>query len=369
MLNRTLLFPAVLATLGAGGCLAVDASGYEIFEPPDGGGTEVQFADSCFDDDVPAIPGPMTQIPIDTRSANASFAPSCNGSAAAAGHEIFIPLEVTAGEYWHFHLASTDAPADGRNPALYVVSDACNPLECANFSNRCPGNGEEHFAFIAPSTGRFYLGIDDTASGGGTYVLNALRPECGDGTKDHGEACDDGMHCDDGDVCDASTPCDDGSTCAKRSGDGCDTSCRTELSVSGATEAPNNDNPIEASLLRTDLANPFIVNGSIGGTSDCYPDVHVVRVLQNQRVSVSALQSFNPGTGVETACSGVTNTPFTFHLASAGGSLSFNSSDDGSGCPSVTTPALTAGEYFITLEAEPNTNTLAPYWMRVEILD
>ncbi len=376
-MRTNFLLPLVLLSLS--GCLAVDESRYKIFEDPDGGSGGVDLVESCGADAVP-LADQLRDIIIDTNGADNSTS-TCSGS-GTPGNDLFIALDVVAGEYWHFHLAvdPSEPNPTGRNPLLYVIPEAsCGTASCGLFSNRCSASmGDEHFAFIAPTTGIYYVGIDDGNAGGGRYRLQALRPVCGNalmtgGSNEHGEACDDGSHCEDGTACDpnaAENPCvgiGDGQ-CAPRSGDGCDDECRTELDTSGANEIGNNDNIIEASMMLTDLPgqNPFVVGGGIGGAFDCYPDVYAVRVTDGQTITVSALQA-PEGVNPEVACSMTTNTPFTFRLQDESGSVSFQSSDDGNGCPSLVRNNLDAGEYFVTIDAVPGTDAEAQYWLKVEV--
>jgi hypothetical protein len=317
-------------------------------------------------------------IHIDTTDAANNTTSTCSSS-STVGNDLFIAFDVTEGEYWHFHLAADfDYPSSAElNPSLYLLTNACDPRNCEFFSNRCTGTGDEHFAFVASTTGRYYLGIDDNTLGGGHYVLQALRPTCGDGTKEHGESCDDGMHCEDGTQCTATdaSVCEgigDGQ-CAPRSHDGCDRDCRQELSSSGGGEADPNDNLVEANVLRTDLPgmNPFVVNGAVGGPSDCYPDVFAVFVEEGQRVNVSVLQSYSAGTMVEVPCTDLTSAPVSFKFTSNDpddSSSTYVSSEDADGCPSLSTGALDAGEYFITLDADAGLASPASYFLKVEIV-
>jgi hypothetical protein len=376
-MNTMRLFSVLpyLLTALLSGCLAVDESRYKLFEQPDGGDDTADLVEACGDDATP-LAGQLRDIIIDTTDSNNSTS-SCGGS-GTPGNDVFIALDVTAGEYWHFHLSvdPEDADPTARNPLIYVIPESsCGTASCGLFSNRCSDSpGDEHFAFVAPTSGIYYVGIDDGNAGGGRYRLQALRPVCGNalatgGSNEHGEACDDGSHCANGLACDpqaSENVCigiGDGQ-CRARSGDGCDDKCRLELTVSGATETGANDNIIEASLM---TQNPFVIGGGIGGTFDCYPDVYAVRVTQGQSVSVSALQAPEQGVNPELPCSVGTNTPFSFRLTNNNGSVSFQSSNDVNGCPSVVRNDLDAGEYFITIDAEPGTDPEATYWMKVEV--
>src|SRR5690606_10315396 len=100
---------------------------------------------------------------------------------------------------------------------------SCNPNACEAISDACAGNRDEHFAFIPNSDGRWYIGIDDTNPGGGKYVLDAIRPVCGDGVPDHGESCD--------------------------GQEGCGPDCRWILNSSAVNERLPNDNIIEANTV------------------------------------------------------------------------------------------------------------------------
>ena len=354
------------------GCLAVDEGFYQGLEP---GSTDVTFYEDCrsLPSDVIALAGETRDIRIDTTSAVNNLSSMCSST---GGNDLFIALDVTAGEYWHFHLTTDNefSSSADLNPALYLLTDACDDRNCEYFSNRCAGTGDEHFAFVASTTGRYYLGIDDANAGGGHYKLQALRPVCGNGTRDHGESCDDGSHCADGTPCTTDDPSvcagiGDGQ-CAPRSDDGCDRDCRQELSASGGSERDPNDNLVEANVLRTDLPeqNPFVINGDVGGPSDCYPDVFAVFVEQGERVDVSVLESYSAGTKIGVPCNGLTTyAPLSITLRS-------NDPNDTpvpmeiDGCPFVSTGPLDAGESFITVDADPGLATPAPYIVKVEVI-
>jgi hypothetical protein len=362
-LSAVLLFP---------GCLAVDDGFYQGLEPGD---SDVQLAEACGDESAVALADQTRDIHIDTTQAVNNLNSMCSST---PGNDLFIAFDVTEGEYWHFHLSTdNDFPSSaGLNPALYLLTEEpCDDRNCDYFSNRCAGTGDEHFAFVASTTGRYYLGIDDVNPGGGHYLLQALRPTCGNGTKEHGESCDDGSHCADG-----TTPCTTGDPsvcqdigdgqCAPRSHDGCDRDCRQELPSSGGFEAESNDNLVEANVLRTDLPgqSTFIVNGAVGGPSDCYPDVFAVFLQQGQELRVTALESYTGG--VEVPCTNLTSAPVSFLLTS-------NDPDDSehrrvsteiAGCPVLTSGAFDAGEYFITVDADAGLAEPAPYVLKFEVV-
>jgi hypothetical protein len=372
-MRSNVLLRSIIAGLLLPGCLAVDDGFYQGLAP---GETDVPLSEECGDTSAVALADETRDIHIDTTQAVNNSTSTCSSS-STVGNDLFIAFDVTEGEYWHFHLATdNDFPTSANlNPSLYLLTDACDPRNCDFFSNRCTGTGDEHFAFVASETGRYYLGIDDVNTGGGHYLLQALRPTCGNGTKEHGESCDDGSHCEDGTACTT----DDPSVCAgigdeqctPRSHDGCDRDCRQELSSSGGSEGDPNDNLVEANVLRTDLQNPFVVNGAVGGPSDCYPDVFAIFVEENQRINVTVLQSYSAGTMVEVPCTNLTSAPLSFVLTSSDPNDAVHryvSSEDVDGCPSLSTGSLDAGEYFITLDADAGLATPAPYFLKFEVV-
>jgi cysteine-rich repeat protein len=309
----------------------------------DGGGGQVdagpRFDDTCGATDPRMILRDTTRgITIDSRSFRSSVGMSCG--AVTPGNDVFIAVDVVAGEYWHFHLSTPDTT---RNPMLFLTpGTSCDTRNCEYVSAVCTGSGDEHFAFEANANGRWFIGVDDGMMGGSDYTLEAYRPTCRDGRPEHGEGCDDGNMID---------------------GDGCDRNCRRELSEMAAVEIEPNDNRREANVLRLPASNALTVSGNIGGPGTCvYADTFGVNVPAGASLEVDAL---NPD---GTACASGSLTPFQLSLQnSAGGNVSMNMRD-ATGCAIVRATGLTAGVYFVRLAVPTETTIAADYNLRIRIV-
>lgn len=260
---------------------------------------------------------------IDTSGATEDVSATCGGR-PTPGNDLFLAIDVSAGEYWHFHLQvhPSETNRAARNPTLYLLPASCDPRFCAQKADACMGPSDEHFAFVATTNGRWYLGIDDANAGGGRYLLNAIRPVCGNNVVEHGESCD-------GDT----TVVD------------CDDSCRAVLSAEGGSTAVDehipNDNAVEANVIA--IQNPgdhLEVGGALAGM-DCYPAVFSVRVPPGGAgLRVTALDTS------DNACVSATTAPFTLELKNAAG-VTRGGGLDANGCPVVDVPGLPAGVYFV----------------------
>ncbi|MCZ7685618.1 MAG: hypothetical protein M5U28_45310 [Sandaracinaceae bacterium] len=301
----------------------------------DGGGAP-QFDDSCGASSPRMILRDTTRdIMIDTTSYTNRNRSSCGGE--TPGSDVFIAVDVVAGEYWHFHL---QAVGDGRDPMLYLTQASnCGSLGgCEYVSSQCAGTSDEHFAFVAGADGRWFIGIDDAETGGGQYFLGAYRPVCGDNTDDHGEACDDGNVAD---------------------GDGCDRRCRVELSDLRTTEMEENNNRVEANAIRLPASNTLDISGTIGGPGQCtYPDVFAISVPADGDLSVDGRQMDG------SACTGGATTPFLLALENSRGETVQSRMTDGVGCAVIRGVDLPMGEYFVRVFVDAETAIAADYRLR-----
>lgn len=284
-------------------------------------------------------------IAIDTTGLTNAVTSTCGG-APTLGHDAFIAVDVEAGAYWHFHLHNDTSYSDSinRQPALYLLNSGCDSRECTFSSDVCAASGDEHFGFVAPAAGRWYIGIDDRIAGGGHYLLDAFRPTCGDGTKEHGEACDDG-------------DTDDG--------DGCNHACLIELTHELPAEREANDNPTEANFLVMDSTNEFVVPGGIGGSGTCrYGDNFAIDVPPGARVEVDVLDA----AGAVCADSALTD---GYDLALRNSSFTDVVSaqvDATTRCAQVRSPTLSGGVYFVTVVLPQESESAIPYKLRVRIV-
>lgn len=288
---------------------------------------------TCGAPDTLIIDSTRRNLRIDTRglTPNVDVSASCN--TASAGSDGFIGLEVVAGQTWHFHLTSTRL--DG-NPSLYLLRDTCNARACEQVADQCRGQGEEHFAFVPDTSGRWYLGIDDGAMGGAVYDLSVYLTICGDGVNDHGEGCD-------GDT--ASNECSD--------------ECRTILDAEHPSEVFPNETLAEANEVRLD-GEPLIVSGSIGDrTGRCaYPNIFSLEVPDDSRLLVESVDCTGPETSL-----------FELALLSATG-RELQRGESLEGCP-VVDRFVEAGRYFITATppvSELDESTFDFYRLRFEVI-
>jgi cysteine-rich repeat protein len=229
--------------------------------------------DKC-DDNPPVVTGSLSMLNIDTTGDHDDFNKfsSCSGH-DAPGNDAFFAIDVQAGEKWHFHVIDQSSDAKPGNASVYLLpscdSRACQPR---NALDLCGPGTDEHFTFVASTAGHWYLGIDDRIAGAHKYKVVALRTTCGDGTLEHGEACDDG----DRDLIGA--------------GDECDANCRSVIpDKANAVEKEPNDDWTVANMLQMPDNGPaqssvMKVKGSIA--SICDYDMFAVNVKQGWGVEV-----------------------------------------------------------------------------------
>lgn len=354
--GRRALLVATLTSLGLG-CTIVDNGALQRIEGDQSDmGPGMFGAEGCGEAATPRINSlPRGQaIMVDTSAAANNVRSSCGRG--TEGNDVFFAIDVEAGDYWHFHLAAdpNDPNASMRDPVLYLFSSGlpdnagaytCADRSCDFFADRCTNSSDEHFAFVASTSGRWFLGIDDHNTGGGRYVLNAYHPSCRDGVVEHGEACDDGNEI---------------------NTDACDNSCRKLIRQDGAQESIPNDNVVEANVLVFDVNSLLRIRGTVGGTVDCYPDVFALNIPDQSRLRVAAIASFDGTT--ETPCGASTDAPFSITLQNRTGGQPIPGGVDANGCPSLNTANLDAGEYLVTIDASETRPEAVLFWMRFELL-
>ena len=249
---------------------------------------------------------------------------SC-GSRAAPGNDGFIAIDVVAGEQWHFHVVPDPSVAgQDRDPFIYLLDSTCRNTDCVSFSDQCRGPGDEHFAFVAPSSGRFFLGIDDRNTEGGIYLIEAIKLACGDGTRVHGEACD-------------ST-----STCNR--------DCREIVSVTRPNEQIPDDNEIEGNYIEMPASNDITIGGTIGGDLCVYPDVF--NFTMKDGLTTLAVDVLKTDMSV---CDNGSYTPYNIILRGTDGSVRAGPQTNATtGCAELRVSGLSATNYFLYVEhAEP----------------
>jgi len=284
--------------------------------PPDlDSGPPDQLAqDTCNSGDLHMITETTPDIAIDTTVLTNRTTVSC---ADSTGNDGFFAIRVEAGEYWHFHLRTdpTDPDALTRNPTLYLLNESCNPNACAQVSRRCSSSSDEHFAFIPDSSGTWRIGVDDGNTGGGRYLLDAIRPVCGNDVPEHGESCD--------------------------GQEGCNEDCRWLINDESVSERIPNDNFIEANQIELPASNELEVQADLGGQAGCnYPDVFRITVPDGARLEVLMRD------GGGTPCSTGAEAPFILELLNAAGTTR-GGGEDGNGCPLIDESDLAGGSYFV----------------------
>jgi len=321
-----------------------DGGGQDAGPGETDGGSGNILVDRCGDPDADYEVLRDSEPPfiVDTRDLVSRIG-SC-GTGNAPGNDGFLAVEVTAGDLWHFHvIPDPGTPDQVRDPFLYLVlpeGSSCDTRACQHFSNACIGGGDEHFAFVAPEDGIWYLGIDDAMPGGGVYQIEAIRLQCGDGTKVHGEACDE-------------------------TGANCNSTCQQVLSETRSTEVEANDNPIEANFVEIPAAtNSLTLSGNIGGNSCNYPDVFNFRVpTAGTDLAVDILKSDG------TICDNGSLTPFDIVLRDAAGEVrAAPMTNPTTGCAELRVSGLSASSFFLYLEHDaPIDDRIVTYNVRITL--
>jgi len=261
-------------------------------------GTNATFDLSSFVDDVSAVGG-------------------CTGE-TTPGADGFFGVEMAAGEKWHFHVRNM--AASGLDPAIYVLDSACDARRCGPTDgiDRCAGNRDEHLTFVAPRAGTYYVGLDSKEVGGGVYELLVVRPECGDGALEHSETCDDEN---------------------TESGDGCDASCRVELSSGARGEEEPNDDFTGANVVPPEGLD---VDGQL--TSECDVDLFVVDVPATGAVDVDVL-----AVGAVVCADPAPDLDLRLWNADATTVRAVGTVEAGNACPVLRATGLTPGEHLVSI--------------------
>jgi cysteine-rich repeat protein len=301
----------------------------------DAGPPPIGLADYCASPgSVPLImrpTDPMTAVSqaylVDTRSLvdDVSSVVACTGS-TELGNDGFLGITMNAGEHWHFHLRRPTNLADA---ALYVLDSACDERTCSSGQGQdlCGAGADEHFTFVAPSTGEYFVTADSRAAGGFLAELDIIHPVCGDGTRQHSEGCDDHN---------------------MTAGDGCDAACRLEI-ASGASETEANDDPYSANHLVLAAAGASTVLGHV--TSACESDAFAVDVPTGMTGRFTVHLSLASG-----ACPADATTPMELVFLDRTGTITLASATlgAGGGCLDLggaTLMGLPAGTYFVRLRS------------------
>jgi hypothetical protein len=355
MLRLSTLRSWISLLLMVAGCSLADASRYQALpEGPvdggtadadgatpdpdsgvDGGPPEQLAVDGCGDDEVYVITDSEEGIVVDTRPF-ASDVNSLPGSCgvSAPGPDAFFAVDVQAGEYWHFHLATSDP---GRNPILYLLNASCAETQCSRelFANYCDTAGDEHFGFQFNESGRWYIGIDDGNAGGGVYTLGAYRPTCnGTAPAEHGESCD--------------------------GEEGCTEDCRRVIDEESVTESGFSFNVQEANLIRLPAGNELTFEGDVGGFEGCaYPDVFAIDIPMGATLTVEELGPDG------STCTGAGASSIQVAIQSRTGMVRARSNAV-NGCALVSSTFAAEGRFFLVV-TDQRADTRAPYAYRLHV--
>lgn len=258
----------LLVALG-GGCNVFDPA---LFRQRQDGGADggtpgvlptIALADRCSGAVPEVVSG--TNALLDTTNLANDFSDLavCTGR-ALPGNDGFFRVRMNAGEQWHFHVRVQGGGAP--DPAIYVLP-GCDERSCAGGLDECGQSRDEHMSFRASASREYLVGVDSARPGGARYELIALRAECGNNTREHGESCEDGNR----------TP-----------GDGCDERCRAELSGPEATEVEPNDDFTDPNVLMFPAAGGTLTaRGRLGGRCDF--DMYAVNVPPGASVRATML--------------------------------------------------------------------------------
>lgn len=223
----------------------------------------IRAADTCRQDEVSVLASSAEFVKLDLSALEDSWQVQNCAQGGASGNDAFFAVDMEQSQKFHFHVNALD-PID---PVLYVVDSCdervCQPLHAAS---ACASD-KEHLSFLAPRAGRYYVGVDSADPGGGRVEVLAISPTCGDGEKQHSEACDDGN---------------------LDAGDGCDALCRFEIPESDRTALEPNDSLADGNVLSLPAApSRFRVRGSLEGP--CDPDVFTFSVPARAQATIRML--------------------------------------------------------------------------------
>jgi hypothetical protein len=274
-----------------------------------------------------------TEIVVDTTGLldDVTDIRSCAGT-LAPGRDGFFSVEMMVGERWHFHVTALEAAGD---PIVYVLGSSCDARTCqrGDATNHC-NLRDEHFSFVAPSTGTFHVGVDDANDRGGTYTVLPIRPSCGNGMVEHSEACDGGA--------------------------GCTDEC-LRLLAAGSAEAEPNDDPPGANVL--DFTSG-IIQGDVASQCD----------LASFRFTAAAGASLTATVLPRGSATCRTSSPgLDLELLSVDGRSLFGSVSAGPGeCPEIlgTEPfasALAAGDYVLRIVPTDDETGLYPFDLTIDV--
>jgi len=293
----------------------------------------IRLSDTC-SGDVPVVTDTVEGI-VDLSALAGDFSPTCTGS--TPGNDGFVAVPMTAGDKWHFHVSIL--PGGGGNPAIYVL-DTCDERSCQPGAgiDLCGDGFDEHFSFRAPRDGTYFVGIDSREAGGARYELLAIRPVCGDDTKEHSENCEDGN---------------------VEDGDGCDSECRSEVGDRDSEVEPNDDYT-GANYVIVGSGESADIDAELGGRCDI--DLYAIDLDPGQTINVEMLAAGG------TPCEGSTTPIFELNLMDdeAVSVRAAGATTDENACPSFEMTSSAGGLFHIVATTDEDVN-LFPYVLRVSV--
>jgi cysteine-rich repeat protein len=307
---------------------------------------ELLAADICSSPDVPVVTSSSQPVRIDTSKLSDKIRDlaSCT-EFQALGNDAFFAVDMEAGEKWHFHASIVGEQA---NPAVYVLR-SCDERTCqvGDAIDDCNDGFDEHLSFSAPTTSRYFIGIDSREAGGEVYDVLALSPVCGDSILDHSETCDDGNLV---------------------ANDGCDERCRFELAPASPStltfELEPNDDFTSANYVQPEaIASQVKISGRLGGRCDF--DIFVIDVPEGGSLQAEMFEQ----QGV--ACT--TSTEFNMTLLDSSGVRNIGDGTVKSGtCPSLDasnafSTGLTAGLYYVRVTTDSTAQSI-DYELHLSVL-
>jgi cysteine-rich repeat protein len=354
---RLLALALAAAALPTAACSVFDPALYheaapDMLDLPDGGGAPdlgsnvptLALADRCVAD-VPTLATSPLEFVVDTTGLgdDLSDLSACTGH-EAHGNDGFFAISTLAGQRWHFHVHPL---TPGTDLSLYVLP-TCDERSCTvrAAEDECAAGRDEHLSFIAPNAGRFIVGIDARAAGGGKFDVLAVRPVCGDGATEHSESCDDGN---------------------LNAGDGCDGKCRAELSAARLTEVEPNDDVTGANVVMLGGATTSLtVHGRLGGRCDF--DTYAIEVPMGGTVRATLLDASSAPCAANVPAMGLSFlTPDGYTVA---GSVS---GSDGAGCPAIGAAQTwaanlqTPGTYYVRVATIKDEAAAFDYSLKLEL--
>lgn len=341
LLLRSICLASLVSTTG---CFIVDDAaleGLEVDTTVDGG--ELPAAETCGGAGYTVVANGDYEVTT-VGAANDVSNSTCGATRAAPGPEVFLGIEASQGQYWHFHVSpATGETAVNVDPVVSLfragANGQCNTAECTYVANRCSGK-DEHFGVEIPSNpgGTWNLAIDNALGDGARFHVAVYRPICNNGVLEHGESCDPSV-----------------------TQDPCGADCRRILSATGPAQEPNDDRFWADRVAISKGAPPIRIEDAVAGI--CDPDVLVVTVPANETLQVRAMAA--GGAVCQSFASATADYQVRFTTATG---TSLGAFQDLAGCGGANIAGGQSGtEVFVTVEGATGTTDLRNYRLQFQI--